>query len=72
MGKIETAMAKMAQEVSLPSSIQVQLSEPVRAQNTSDIDTIMSKYRSICTSLDQDLKKAADKIKKQQTEELWR
>jgi hypothetical protein len=31
-----------------------------------DIDAIMQKYRSICNTLDQDLKTAAAKIKHQQ------
>lgn len=36
---------------------------------TSDIDQIMSKYRSICSDLDSDLKKAAQQIKNEQQAE---
>lgn len=43
-----------------------------RQNPTTDIDAILSKYRTLCTTLDSDLKSVAEKIKLQQEDELKR
>ena len=71
---------KLSEGGSLPLHYNLPLQMKPQKQQTllpsspraNDIDAIMQKYRSICDTLDQDLKSAAAKIKKQQEEEQRR